>query len=95
LQKQALANKGQGVTVAGSALDADNHSANAALAAEARRRGIPVQALGLLAQIGIPIAQLGQQTNGTTTGAQQMSGAQQFGAIAQGINNLVSPFFKK
>ena len=95
LQQQGLANKGQGVTVAGNALDANNYSANATLAAEAQRRGIPVQALGLLAQIGVPIAGLGQQTNGTTTGTQQMSGAQQFGAIAQGINNLISPFFKK
>ena len=95
LQQQGLANMGQGVTVAGNALDASNYGANATLAAEAQRRGIPVQALGLLAQIGVPIAGLGQQTNGTTTGTQQMSGAQQFGTIAQGINHLISPLFKK
>lgn len=92
LQQQALANKGQGVTAAGNALDAGNYSANAALAAEAQRRGIPVQALGVLAQIGVPIAQLGTQSSGTTTGTQQMSGAEQFGKIAGGINSLLGSF---
>ena len=56
--------------------------------AEAQRRGIPVQALSLLAQIGVPIAQLGQQSNGTTNTTQQLSGAQKFGAIANGIGSL-------
>jgi hypothetical protein len=89
LQQNYLANQGQGVAASQSALDAQNYGANATLAAEAQRRGIPVQALGLLAQIGLPIAGLGTQTssNGTTT--QQMSGADQFNKIAGGINNLV------
>jgi hypothetical protein len=89
LQQNYLANQGQGVAAAQSALDAQNYGANATLAAEAQRRGIPVQALGLLAQIGVPIAQLGKQSSGTTTGTQEMSGAEQFGKIAGGINNLV------
>ena len=84
MQQQYLANQGQGVTAAQSALDAQNYGANATLAEEAQRRGIPVQALGLLAQIGVPIAGLGGQTNGTTTGTQDMSGANQFAAIAGG-----------
>ncbi len=88
LQQQALANKGAGVQAAGQALDASNVGANAILAAEAQRRGIPVQAMGLLAQIGVPIAVLGGQSTGTATGTQQMSGAQQFGLIANGIGNL-------
>jgi hypothetical protein len=92
LQQQGLANKGQGVTVAGSAVDANNYGANATLAAEAQRRGIPVQALGLLAQIGVPIAGLGQQKSSTETGTQEMSGAEQFGKIAGGISNLMSGF---
>ena len=62
-----LANQGQGVTAAQSALDAQNYGANATLAEEAQRRGIPVQALGLLAQIGMPIAGLGSSSSGTTT----------------------------
>jgi len=92
MQQNYLANQGQGVTAAQSALDAQNYGANATLAAEAQRRGIPVQALGLLAQIGIPIAQLGSQSNGTTTGTQQLSGAEQFGKIASGIGNILTGF---
>ena len=89
MQQNYLANQGQGVTAAQSALDAQNYGANATLAAEAQRRGIPVQALGLLAQIGVPIAGLGQQSSGTTTGTQQMAGAQQFATLAGGIGNLL------
>ena len=92
MQQSDLANRGQGVAAAQAALDAQNYGANATLAAEAQRRGIPVQALGLLAQIGVPIAQLGTQNNGTTTGTQQKSGVEQFATIAGGINNLLNPF---
>jgi hypothetical protein len=88
LQQQKLANQGQGVTAAGQAFDAQNAGNNATLAAEAQRRGIPTQALGLLAQIGIPIAGLGGQSSGTATGEQQMSGAQQFATIAGGLGSL-------
>jgi Chaperone of endosialidase len=87
-QQNYLANQGQGASAAQSALDAQNYGANATLAAEAQRRGIPVQALGLLAQIGTPIAGLGTQSSGTTSGTQDMSGAQQFAAIAGGIGSL-------
>jgi len=87
-QQQALANKGAGVTAAGAANDAANAGANATLQAEAQRRGIPVQALGLLAQIGIPIAGLGSQSTGQSQGTQQMSGADQFAKIAGGVSNL-------
>ena len=50
---------------------------------------IPAQNLGLLAQIGVPIAGLGSQTSGTTQGTQQMSGAQQFATLAGGIGSLL------
>jgi hypothetical protein len=89
MSQQALANRGQGVTAAGSATDAANAPANAILQAEAARRGIPVQALGLLAQIGIPIAGLGSQSTGQSQGTQQMSGADQFGKIMGGIGSLI------
>jgi len=89
MQQNYLANQGQGVTAAQSALDARNYGANATLAEEAQRRGIPVQALSLLAQIGVPIAGLGSQSNGTTQGTQEMSGADQFGKIAGGIGSLL------
>lgn len=92
MQQNYLANQGQGVSTARAALDAQNYGANATLAAEAQRRGIPVQALSLLAQIGVPIAQLGTQSTGNTTGTQQLSGADQFSKIAGGIGNLLSVF---
>ena len=88
LQQQSLANKQLGTQAASQALDAQNAGANATLQAEAARRGIPVQALGLLAQIGIPIAGLGGQSSGTATGTQQDSGMKQFGQFAQGFGNL-------
>jgi hypothetical protein len=88
LQQQKLANQGQGVTAAGQATDMANAGNNAALAAEAQRRNIPTQALGLLAQIGIPIAGLGGQSSGQSQGTSQMSGAQQFATIAGGLGSL-------
>lgn len=92
MQQADLTNRGQGVTAAQSALDARNYGANATLAEEALRRGIPVQALSLLAQIGVPIAQLGSQGNGTTTATQQKSPVDQFATIAGGISGLVNAF---
>jgi len=62
---------------------------------EALRQDIPVQNLGLLAQIGAPIAQLGSQSSGTTTGTQDMSGVQQLAALAGGIGSLLIRFIKK
>lgn len=93
MQQQFLQNQGAGVGAAGSAVDAQNAGANASLAAEATRRGIPMQALGLLAQLGIPIAGLGGQSTGTATGQNTMSGAQQFGLISNGAGNLFKSFF--
>jgi hypothetical protein len=84
LQQQKLANQGAGVSSIQAGQDAQNAGANSILQAEAARRGIPVQALGLLAQIGIPIAGLGSQSAGQSQGTQQMSGADQFAKIGQG-----------
>ncbi len=92
MQQADLTNRGQGVTAEQSALDARNYGANATLAEEALRRGIPVQALSLLAQIGVPIAQLGTQGNSTTTGTQRKSAVDQFATIAGGISGLVNAF---
>jgi len=89
MQQQALANKQQGTQAATQAMDAQNTGANATLQAEAMRRGIPVQALGLLAQIGIPIAGLGGQSTGTSTGTQTDSGMRQFQQFASGLGALM------
>lgn len=88
LNQQGLANRQAGAQLAPAALESQNAGANSILQAEAARRGIPVQALGLLANIGIPIAGLGGQTSGTSTGTNQMSGVQQFAGIMQGLGNL-------
>lgn len=90
LQQRMLQNQGQGIGMIPTALASDNAGANAILASEAQRRGIPVQALGLLANIGVPIAGLGRQTSGSSTGQteNQMSGAQQFSTIASGLGSL-------
>jgi hypothetical protein len=88
-QGQANANTAAGVTMANDANTAQNAGASSVLQAEAARRGIPVQALGLLAQIGIPIAGLGSQSTGKSEGENTMSGAQQFATIASGIGSLM------
>jgi len=89
LQQQDLANRGAGVSAIGAGQDALNSGANNTLQAEAQRLGIPLQNLGLLAQIGIPIAGLGGTSNGTSNTTNQMSGAQQFGLIASGLGSLM------
>lgn len=88
LNQQSLANQGQGVTAAGQAVDTANAGANAALLAEAQRRNIPVQSLGLLAQIGVPIASLGSQSSGTSTTEKQASPLEQFNQLAGGLGSL-------
>lgn len=89
MNQTRLGNQAQGVSAAGAANDAQNAGAKATLEAEAMRRGIPVQALGLLAQIGIPIAGLGGQSTGTSTGTQTDSPMRQFMQFGQGISSLM------
>jgi hypothetical protein len=77
LQQQKLANQGQGVSAAGTAMDANNAGYNATMQAEAAKRNMPVQSLGLLAQLGIPIAALGGQSTGQSTTTKQASPLEQ------------------
>jgi hypothetical protein len=93
LQQQDLSNRGAGLGAISAGQDALNSGANNILAAEAQKLGIPLQNLGLLAQIGIPIAGLGGTSSGTGTQTNQMSGAQQFGTIASGLGSLGKLFF--
>lgn len=91
LQQQGNVNQGTGVAASQEALNAQNYAPAQMLQLEQLKKSLPAETLGLLAQIGIPIAGLGGITNssGTATGTQKMSGAQQFGTIAQGIGNLM------
>lgn len=95
LNQQKLANQQSGVSTANDALTAQNYGANQILNAEAIRRGIPTQALGLLAQIGIPIAGLGGTSSGTSNTEKQMSGVEQFMGIMGGLGSLGNLWGKK
>ena len=77
-----------GVGTAGAAVDASNYGANATLQAEAQRFGIPASQYATLLGSVAPIAAQFGQNSGTSTGTQQMSGAQQFAMIAQGLGSL-------
>jgi hypothetical protein len=88
LNQQGLTNQQAGVGLSGDALSANNYGASTTLAAEAQRTGIPIQTLGLLANIGIPIAGLGSQSTGQSDTTKQASGLEQFMGITQGIGNV-------
>lgn len=88
LTQQDLANRQAGIGASDSALSADNYGAKTTLAAEALRLGIPAGNLVLLAQIGIPLAQLGTQSSGTSNTTNQMSGVQQFATLAGGLGSM-------
>lgn len=85
LQQLFNTNQGTGVGAVGTGLDAMNQGAKSTLAAEAEKLGIPLQNLGMLANIGVPIAGLGSTSSGTSTTQNQMSGADQFAKIMSGI----------
>ncbi|MBR1206617.1 MULTISPECIES: tail fiber domain-containing protein [unclassified Bradyrhizobium] len=81
-------NFANGVGTAGTALDSQNWGANATLAAEGQRFGIPASQLTTLLGAVAPVAaQFGTQ-RGTSNTESQMSGAQQFATIASGIGSL-------
>lgn len=88
LQSLYNSNRGTGVGSVGTGLDAMNEASKSNLAAEAQRLGIPLSNLGLLAQIGVPIAGLGGTSSGTSKTENQMSGVDQFAKIMGGIGSF-------
>ncbi|MEH2513936.1 hypothetical protein V1291_005290 [Nitrobacteraceae bacterium AZCC 1564] len=88
LQQQGIQNQVQGVQTANDALNAQNYGPQQLLQLEQLKQQLPAQTLALLAQIGVPIAGLGQQSNGTSETTSQMSGADQFAKIMGGIGSL-------
>jgi hypothetical protein len=88
LTQQGLANQGAGLSAIGAGQSALNSGAANILQAESQRLGIPAANLGLLAQIGIPIAGLGSQSSGTSNTTNQMSGVDQFAKLAGGFGSL-------
>lgn len=88
LNQLGLSNAQAGAGMVPTVLEAQNYGPMQTLNLEQLKQSIPAQNLGLLAQIGIPIAGLGGTQSGQTTGTQKMSGAQQFATIAGGLNNF-------
>jgi len=86
LNQQGIANQVQGVTSANDALTAQNYGPATLLQLEQLKQGIPMQNLGLLTQIGVPIAGLGSQSQGTSTTKQPWS--QTFAQVAGGLGSL-------
>lgn len=88
MQQQGLTNQQQGVTNSADALAAKNYGATQTLNLEQLKQSLPAQTLGLLAQIGVPIAGLGGQSTGTMTGTKQDSPMTQFMQFGQGLGSL-------
>ncbi len=88
LNQAGLSNQQQGVTNSHEAMTAQNFSPLQMLNLEQLKQSIPAQNLGLLAQIGVPIAGLGQQGVSDSHTTNQMSGAQQFATIAGGFGSM-------
>jgi len=88
MNQTGLANQGVGVSAADQALQARNWGANQTLNIQQLMKSLPVNSIGALAQLLVPIAGLGGQTNSNASGSQTMSGAQQFGLLAGGLGSL-------
>ena len=95
LNQQGLANQQQGMTNSADALAAKNYGATQTLNLEQLKQSLPAQTLGLLAQIGVPIAGLGGQTSGTSTGTKEDSPMTQFMQFGQGLGALGNLWNKK
>src|SRR5882762_5900507 len=88
LNQQGLANQGVGTAGIDQLLAAQNYTPQQTLAIQQAMRNLPIQNIGSLAQLLVPIAGLGGQTNSNASGSQTMSGAQQFGLLAGGLGSL-------
>jgi len=90
LDSQNFANRGAGVAAAEQALQARDSGPMGILNAESLRRNLPLSGIANVANLLLPIAGLGGQTEGTGTSntTNRMSGAQQFALISGGLRNL-------
>jgi hypothetical protein len=88
LAQQGYANRAQGLDVGVNGIPAaQNAGAQGILNAASLQRNLPLQNLGGLLGLTLPIAGLGGQSTGTsnTQGSYTMSPVQQFAAIGQGL----------
>jgi hypothetical protein len=90
LDQTRLGNRSAGVGMAGQALDAQNYGPMAVLQAESMRRGLPINNLGQISNMLLPIAGLGSQSKGTASsvGTQTMSPMQQINGWMGMAGNL-------
>ncbi len=107
LTQQGVQNQQAGIPAASSALSSQNYGPQQVLQAQQLLQSIPGSNLGLLAQIGIPLAELGRNSNATTNTESNPSILSDIGQIgnlfssgnggtsaAQGIANLGGGFLK-
>jgi hypothetical protein len=90
LDQARLANMQAGISAADAANQAQQYGPLLELQAEAQRRGIPLQVLAAQMGVALPAASAFASRTGTGSGESQMSGADQFLRIAQGMRNLFS-----
>jgi hypothetical protein len=91
LDQTAMANRLQGLGVANAIPGLEDQGASRLLAAQAQAYGLPLQQLGMLEGLGIPIAQLGSQTSGSSTGStrqEQPLGPTLLGGVLGGLGLL-------
>jgi hypothetical protein len=86
LNQQGVNNQVQGIASSNDAVTAQNYGPATMLQLEQLKQGIPMQNLGLLTQIGVPIAGLGSQSQGTSSTTQPWS--QTFAQAAGGLGSL-------
>jgi hypothetical protein len=96
LDQLSFQNRGQGLDMAMNGIPAaQNNQANQILQAEAQARGIPLQVLGALGNMLLPIAGLGGTTRSTgtatgySTGTQTDSPMRQFMQFGQGLGSMM------
>ncbi len=86
LNQAGVTNQVQGISSANDALSAQNYTPQMLLQLEQLKQQLPAQNLGLLTQIGVPIAGLGTQSQGTSTTTQPWTTG--FAQVAGGIGSL-------
>jgi hypothetical protein len=84
-----VANSQAGIPAASSALSAQNWGPQQVLQAQQLLQSIPGSNLGLLAQIGIPLAELGRNSNGTSTTQNDPSFLQDMYMATASLGNLM------
>ncbi len=90
-QQQVFGNQAMGLDTAINGIPmAQNNQANQILQAGQTARGLPLQNLGMLEGLTLPLAGLGGTTtsNGSTQGTQTMSPIQQFAMLAGGLGSM-------